>query len=249
MPASQSFESFTVIPAIDLLSGCVVRLQQGDYAAVTQYNTDPVSVAQAFEADGATHLHIVDLDGAKSGSMDNAAAIAAIRKHTRLVIDVGGGIRSADAIDRYAAIGLERFVLGSCLINNFDYACELIQAYPHRIIAGLDHKDNLLCGSGWTQTSAVSVDAMIDSLNTLPLHSIILTDIATDGMMAGPNLTHLAHCIRISQHPIILSGGVHTAEAVTQAKQTGAAGCIIGKALLSGALSLREIYDIINSPC
>jgi len=249
MSALKSFEAFTIIPAIDLLSGCVVRLKQGDYARVTQYTTDPVSVAQAFEAAGATHLHIVDLDGAKSGSTDNAAAIAAIRDTTQLTIDVGGGIRSPEAIEHYAAIGIDHFVLGSCLIDNLDYARDLIQAYPHRIIAGLDHKNNLLCGSGWTQTSSIDVDTMIQSLNALPLHSIILTDIATDGMMAGPNLEHLAQCIRISQHPIILSGGVHNAEAVIQAKQIGAAGCIIGKALLSGALSLNEIYAILSPSC
>lgn len=249
MSALKSFKQFTIIPAIDLLSGAVVRLRQGNYADITQYHTDPVSVAKHFESAGATHLHIVDLDGAKSGNTDNASAIEAIRRSTALTIDVGGGIRNAEAIDQYASIGIDHFVLGSCLIDDFSNAQTLVQAYPNRIIAGLDHKNNYLCGSGWTETSRVGVDSMIQSLNSLPIHSIILTDIATDGMMAGPNLIHLAKCIGISQHPIILSGGVHTTDAILQAKKIGAAGCIIGKALLSGSLSFAEIYDIINASC
>ena len=169
--------TFQVIPAIDLIDGQVVRLTQGNYNQVTHYPNNPVEVAKSFEDDGATRLHLVDLNGAKEGSTVNLSTIEAIRAATSMAIEVGGGIRTQASIDRYLDMGINQVILGSLLVNNPDLSTELIQAYPHQIIAGLDTKDGFIAVEGWTETSSLTLTDFLQTLSDLPIHSIIFTKI------------------------------------------------------------------------
>lgn len=235
---------FEVIPAIDLLDGKVVRLTQGDYAQVTPYDQlTPAEWAKKMEDSGATRLHIVDLNGAKSGSMVNLSAIESIRNACKAKIDLGGGIRSLETAKKLRDLGIDFLVLGSMLTKNMPLATEIINAFPEQIIAGLDAKDTDLAVEGWIENSGISILTMIEKLNAFPLHAIIYTDISKDGMMAGPNLNSLAEVATISKHPIIASGGISSLQDIKDVQflsPQGINGCIVGKAILSGKISVEN---------
>jgi phosphoribosylformimino-5-aminoimidazole carboxamide ribotide isomerase len=235
--------TFQIIPAIDLLDGQVVRLTQGSYNAVTQYSYNPVELAKQFEAAGATRMHVVDLNAARSGELNNGAIIRSIREATSLEIEVGGGIRSQEALAYYLDCGVTQVIIGSLFIKNFNLAATLCSQYPNKIIAGMDTKNAYVATDGWEQSSSIHFTELLDKLAPLPLHSVIFTDISKDGMMQGPNLKQLSEVATYSKHAIIASGGIRHNDDVNELKKiSNLFGCIIGKALLSQELSLDTLF-------
>ncbi len=236
---------FTVIPAIDLLNGKVVRLTQGDYEQVSHYDFTPTQIAKHYEDHGATRIHIVDLDGAKDGKLVNKDAILAIRKAVNCELELGGGIRDLEAAIRLFDLGLNYLVLGSLLTKNFESAEKIISYFPGKIIAGLDLKKGDIAVEGWLETSTQSLSDLLLKISTLPVESIISTEVSRDGMMQGPDLESLRSLIKKTKHPLIASGGVSNLQDIENLRaleSTGMMGCIVGKAILSGAIDIKEVW-------
>lgn len=234
--------NFTVIPAIDLLHGQVVRLTQGDYAQVSHYDIDPASLAKKYEDAGASRIHIVDLDGAKAGKLVNLNAITAIRKAVSCELEVGGGLRNEESIDILFSIGVNYAILGSVLIKDPNFAIKQIHRFPKKILAGLDCHGDKIAIHGWVESSQATLLETISNLEGLPLGGIIYTDIATDGTLAGPNLPMLELLRKMTDLPIIASGGIGTSAHLSAVADLGVFGCIVGKAILSGTVSLDTIF-------
>lgn len=237
---------FEIIPAIDLLNGKVVRLTQGKYDQVEYYDISPVELIEKYEEAGAQRVHIVDLDGAKEGSLSNFNIIKNIKSASNCKIECGGGIRSSESVNRLLDIGVDFVILGSLLTKNFKTAETIITQFPNKIIAGIDTLNGNVAVEGWIEDSGIKEDDLINQLNELPIESIIHTDISKDGMMAGPNIDSLVHFSNLSKHPIIASGGVSSSADVkklSDLKKIGIKGCIIGKALLNKAIDLKSIFS------
>ncbi len=226
-----------VIPAIDLLAGKCVRLQQGDYSKVTEYSADPIATALQFQNQGAVWLHVVDLDGAKAGKPINQAVILDLVSKTQLRIEVGGGIRTLETAQQYLNSGIDRIILGTIAIKNPALVSELIRQYgSNRIVVGLDIKENTVATQGWTEHTENSIE---QTLKTLPeVQNIIITDISKDGMLTGPNFT-LCKLAKDQGFDVIVSGGVSSNDDVEQAQQLGFTGVIVGKALYEDKVTLQ----------
>ena len=227
-------------PAIDLRGGKCVRLLQGDYDRETVFGDDPVVMVSRFVAQGAKRLHIVDLDGAKAGRPEQADLIARMVAAAGVPCQLGGGIRSLETAKAYAAAGVARLVVGSVAIEEPALLEELATALPGRIVLGLDARDGRVAVRGWLETSPLTAVAVAQRHQGLPLAGIVYTDIATDGMLAGPNLAALEEMIGAVKLPVVASGGIATAEDLRQVARIGAGGCIVGRALYDGGLSLAD---------
>lgn len=237
--------SFSIIPAIDLLHGQVVRLTQGDYTQVSHYDIDPAGLARQYVAAGASRIHVVDLDGAKAGKLVNLDAIQAIRNAVSCDIEVGGGIRDEDSLTQLFDIGITYAILGSVLVKNPEFAYAQYQRFPGKILAGLDCRDDTVAIHGWYESSHLSLFEIIESLTPYPVGGIIYTDIAKDGTLKGPNTEMLQRLGQRSPFPIIASGGIGNIkhlEAVFQI--SGVTGCIVGKAILSGDVDLAAAISL-----
>jgi len=227
-----------IIPAIDLLNGQCVRLQQGDYNQVTRYSIDPLATAKQFEQQGAAWLHVVDLDGAKVGRPVSQDIIKKIVGQSGLRIEVGGGIRSLKTAIEYLEMGVDRIVLGTAGIQQPELLDQLIKHYGvERIVVGLDIKSDQIATEGWTVTSGMSLEQTLSTL--AHVKNIIVTDISKDGMMSGPNF---ALCQQVSDQgfDVIVSGGVSSEADLVKAEQLGFAGVITGKALYEGKINLQR---------
>ncbi len=227
-------------PAIDLRGGKCVRLLQGDYDRETVFGDDPVAMVRRFVAQGAKRLHIVDLDGAKAGRPVQADLIGRMVAAAGVPCQLGGGIRSLEIAQAYAEAGVARLVVGSVAIEQPALLEELATALPGRIVLGLDARDGRVAVRGWLETSPLTAVAVAQRHEGLPLAGIVYTDIATDGMLAGPNLAALEEMIRAVKLPVVASGGIATAEDLRQVARIGADGCIVGRALYDGGLSLAD---------
>jgi len=227
-------------PAIDLRGGRCVRLLQGDYDRETVFGDDPVEMARRFAANGARRLHIVDLDGAKAGTPVQAELVARMVAAAGVPCQLGGGIRSVDTARAYAAAGVHRLVVGSVAIEDPGLLTELAHSFPGQIVLGLDARDGKVAVRGWLETSPLGAVDVAKRHEHLPLAGIVYTDIAKDGMMAGPNLPALAEMVRAVRLPVIASGGVSNAEDIRQVAAVAAAGCIVGRALYEGSLTLAS---------
>jgi phosphoribosylformimino-5-aminoimidazole carboxamide ribotide isomerase len=227
-------------PAIDLRGGKCVRLLQGDYARETVFGEDPVAMACRFVAGGARRLHVVDLDGAKDGVPTQATLVGRMVAAAGVPCQLGGGIRSLDTALAYARAGVERIVVGSVAVENPALLEDLARALPGRIVLGIDARDGLVAVRGWLETSRLGAVDLARRHESLPLAAIVYTDIAKDGMMAGPNLPALAEMVQAVALPVIASGGVSSAADIRRVAEVGAAGCIVGRALYDGALSLAD---------
>jgi len=225
-------------PAIDLRGGKCVRLLQGDYARETVFGDDPLAMARQFVAAGARRLHIVDLDGAKAGEPVQIDLIERIAKAAGVPCQVGGGIRSLDTARRYAAAGVARIVVGSIAIEQPALLQAMATALPGRIVLGLDARDGNVAVRGWVETSRLTALEVARRSEHLPLAALVYTDIATDGTLGGPNLAALDEMIRGVKLPVVASGGIAEADDLTRVAGIGAAGCIVGRALYDGGLSL-----------
>jgi len=227
-------------PAIDLRGGRCVRLLQGDYDRETVFSDDPVAMAGRFVAQGARRLHIVDLDGAKAGDAIQAELVGRMIAAAGVPCQVGGGIRSLETARAYAAAGVARLVVGSVAIEQPDLLADLAAALPGRIVLGLDARDGMVAVRGWLETSRLAAVDVARRHAALDLAGIVYTDIATDGMLQGPNLSALREMIEATPLPVVASGGIATAHDLRDVASIGAEGCIVGRALYDGGLSLAD---------
>jgi phosphoribosylformimino-5-aminoimidazole carboxamide ribotide isomerase len=227
-------------PAIDLRGGKCVRLQQGDYDRETVFGDDPAAMARHWVGQGAECLHLVDLDGARDGRPANLESVRAIVAAVGVPCELGGGIRDEAAIDELLDLGLERLVIGTRALKEPDWFRDVCRRFPGRLALGLDARHGRVATDGWLATSDVAATDLAKQMADLPLAAIIYTDIAADGMLAGPNLAAQAEMQRAVSAPVIASGGVSTAADVAALAAVPMAGCIIGRALYEGTLSLRD---------
>ncbi|MGC3972686.1 MAG: 1-(5-phosphoribosyl)-5-[(5-phosphoribosylamino)methylideneamino]imidazole-4-carboxamide isomerase [Pirellulales bacterium] len=232
--------TFEVWPAIDLRGGQCVRLQQGDYNRETVFNSDPVAVARQFVAEGGEYLHLVDLDGARDGKLVNLEVVRAVTKAVSIPCELGGGVRTEDDIRTLLGAGLVRVVVGTKALREPEWFREMCHKFPNKIALGIDARGGMVATHGWLETSDVSAVAMARQFADEPIAALIYTDIATDGMLQGPNLAAMREMAEAVSLPVIASGGVSCAADVANLTETGAAGCIIGRALYEGKLTLKD---------
>ncbi len=219
-----------------------MRLEQGDYQKETVYAENPVEQAQKWESAGARMIHIVDLDGAKDGKPKNEKFIKEICESLKCPVQLGGGIRSLDIAKRYIQLGVSRMVLGTLLIKDRREAKRIVEAFPHKILAGIDVKDGKAAGDGWTVSSEITAEKLAGDIADWPLCGIVFTDISRDGMMQGVNVDSMKKILSSTKFPVIASGGVSTRDDLLQlAKIPGVTAAIIGKALYTGALDLKKV--------
>ena len=234
----------TIYPAIDIFEGKAVRLQRGDYEQMTVYSYDPVSVALGFQKAGATAIHIVDLEGARTGTPANYHIIKSIISETGLFIQVGGGIRTPETIDKYLRAGVKRVILGTAAVSQSGYLQEMVKKYREAIAVSVDIKDGFVAIKGWTEVSDQNALAFCETVSNLGVQTIICTDISKDGMLCGTNI-ELYKTLR-SKLPIgiIASGGVTTLDEIGTLAKLGMDGAILGKALYTGAIDLEEVIHV-----
>jgi len=227
-------------PAIDLRGGRCVRLKQGDYAQETVFGEDPPAMARHWIDRGAERFHLVDLDGAREGRPANWDSVRAIVGSTEVPCELGGGIRNEEAIRELLDLGLARLVIGTLAIRQPDWFRQMCRTFPGKLVLGIDARDGRVATDGWEKTSAVSAIELAGQFAGEPIAAIVYTDIATDGMMAGPNVAAMAQMQAAVDLPVVASGGVTTVEDVSRLAAAGMAGCIIGRALYEGTLKLPD---------
>lgn len=227
-------------PAIDLCGGKCVRLKQGDFSQETVFGDDPVAIARHWVEQGAESLHLVDLDGARTGRIVNEAAIRGIVREAGVPCELGGGIRDEDTIRRLLEVGLDRLVMGTQAIRQPDWFRAICRRFPGKLVLGIDARGGRVATHGWLETSEMEAVELARHFADEPIAAIVYTDIARDGMMAGPNVVAMAAMKRAVDCPVVASGGVTTVEDVVRLAEVGMDGCIIGRALYEGTLSLGE---------
>jgi len=233
-----------IYPAIDIRGGRAVRLVEGDFARETQFDADPVDAARRWQDAGAEWIHIVDLDGARDGTGANRDAIARIRKAVDVRIEVGGGIRSEADLQALAAIGIDRFILGSIAITDPSFTERAIATYGDAIAVGLDARNGKVATQGWLEQTDVDAIAVARRFAAAGLKHVIFTDILRDGTFQGPNLDALRALIDAASIDVIASGGVGSLADVEAIAGTGAGGVIIGSALYHGEIALTDALAI-----
>ena len=231
-------------PAIDLVQGKAVRLYKGDYAQMTVYSEDPVSVAKDFQAAGSKHIHLVDLEGAKSGIPENLETIRRIIAETDLFVEVGGGIRNMETVETYLSAGVNRVILGTAAVTDPAFLEAALAKYGEKIAVGVDLKDGFVAIHGWTQTSDLACDAFMAHLDMLGVQTVICTDISRDGAMKGTNHALYAHLKENFKVNVIASGGVSSMEDVLALAAMNLHGAIIGKAYYIGAIDLKAAIEV-----
>ena len=233
-----------ILPAIDLRGGQCVRLRQGDYQQETIFGADLAAMARRWVDDGATFLHIVDLDGAKEGRPVNGPSIRAIVAAGRVPCQLGGGLRSEDDIREVLSWGVQRVVIGTRALQAPGWLQRMTTLFPGKIVLGIDAKDGRVATQGWLEVSDQSALELAASLSHLPLAALVYTDISRDGMLQGANVQAMAEMCAATSLPVIASGGVTTVEDIRQLAALPLAGCIVGRALYEGRLNLKEILAI-----
>jgi len=225
-------------PAIDLRGGKCVRLRQGDYQQETIYGEDPAEMARRWVTEGATCLHLVDLDGARDGTSTNLQAVQAILSAVSVPCELGGGIRDEQTIERLLGLGLARLVVGTRALNEPGWFRGVARRFPGQLALGIDAKAGLVATDGWLKTTSTPAVELARQFAGEPLAAIVFTDIARDGMLQGPNFDAMAQMNAAVDVDVIASGGVTTADDVRRLAALGLAGCIVGRALYEGTLTL-----------
>ena len=231
-------------PAIDLYDAKAVRLLRGDYEKMTVYSDDPVAVAEDFVAQGADHIHLVDLQGAKDGATPNFEIVQKIKKTTGVFCEIGGGIRTMQVLKAYMDAGLDRAILGTAAVTDEEFLRSALYAYGERIAVGLDLKDGFVAIHGWTQTLDLEAMTFCKKLADLGVKTLICTDISRDGAMQGANHDLYRALSENFSMQIIASGGVSSMEDVLRLKNMQLHGAIIGKAYYTGAICLRDTIEV-----
>ncbi|MDB9526064.1 1-(5-phosphoribosyl)-5-[(5-phosphoribosylamino)methylideneamino]imidazole-4-carboxamide isomerase [Oscillatoria sp. CS-180] len=238
-----------VIPAIDLLEGRCVRLYQGDYDQSQVFDENPVEVARRWADEGATRLHLVDLDGAKAGKPENWQAIAAIAEAVTIPIEVGGGLRDRDRVAALFDLGVQYAILGTAAVENPSLVSTLSTEFPGRIIVGIDARDGRVATRGWLETSDVEAIALAQDMVQRGAAAIIYTDIKRDGTLKGPNMAALRSLAEVIPIPVIASGGISSVTdllSLLTLERLGVTGVIVGKALYTGDVVLKEALRAIG---
>lgn len=233
-----------VFPAIDLYDGKAVRLYKGDYAQMTIYSDNPLSVAKQFESLGAKYLHLVDLEGAKDGTTPNLEVVKNIAKNTNLFIEIGGGIRSMETIKNYLDCGVSRVILGTSAVMDQQFLKKAIKEYGEKIAVGVDVKDGFVAIKGWVEKSNYTCFEFCLLMQSLGVKTIICTDVSKDGAMQGVNRELYKQLNEKFSLQIVASGGVSSLKDIVQLKELGLYGAIIGKAYYVGAIDLKEALEI-----
>ncbi len=238
-----------VIPAIDLLGGRCVRLYQGDYNQAQTFNDDPVAVAQQWEDQGATRLHLVDLDGAKTGEPINHEVIKTIVNRVNIPVQVGGGLRTQETVATLLNLGVNSAIVGTVAVENPQLVGELCQAFPQQIIVGIDARNGKVATRGWLETSEVLATDLAHQMAQLGVSGIIYTDIHRDGTLQGPNKAALRELAESVAIPVIASGGVSSIRdllGLLALKPIGVTGVIVGRALYTGDIDLKEAIQAVG---
>lgn len=238
-----------LFPAIDLKSGQAVRLYKGDFATAHQVAADPLAVAKDFYDAGARYIHMVDLDGARSGARQNGAIVQAVAQQSGLKVELGGGIRSMADLEEVFSLGVWRCVIGSAAVSHPEFVKEAAEKYGERIAVGIDAMDGIVKTAGWEQSSGLNYLDFAKSMEQLGVQTIIFTDIATDGMLSGPSFDRLAELQRAVSCQITASGGVSSNKDLSDLNQMGLYGAIIGKAYYAGTVDLPQAVKEAGEQC
>lgn len=233
-----------IYPAIDLYEGKAVRLLRGDYANMTVYSEHPEEIALDFQRQGAQRIHLVDLEGAKSGLTPNFDTVLRIKKTSGLFCEIGGGVRTMDVIRRYLDAGIDRVILGTAAVASPGFVEEAAAAFGEQIAVGVDVRDGYVAVKGWTEKSEEEAFAFCRRMNDLGVRTLICTDISRDGAMQGTNLPLYKELSESLGMQIIASGGVSSLQDVKALRQMNLRGAIIGKAYYTGVISLREAIEV-----
>ena len=231
-------------PAIDLVGGKAVRLFKGDYAQMTVYSDDPLSVALDFQKAGAKRMHLVDLEAAKTGIPANAETIRSIAENTDLFLEVGGGIRNMEILETYLSLGVDRAILGTAAVTAPDFLREAVAKYGEKVAVGVDLKDGFVAIKGWTETSELTAEGFFTQMEQLGVKTVICTDISRDGAMKGTNRALYKALSEQFSIDLIASGGVSSIDDIAALKAMGLHGAIIGKAYYTGAINLQEALEV-----
>ncbi len=229
-----------LFPAIDLIDGCVVRLVKGDYEQKTVYSKDPVSTACEFADAGARYLHVVDLDGARDGTTPNIDIVKDIVAASGLSVEVGGGIRSEKAIEDYLDAGVLRVILGTAALEDREFLKRAVADYGWRIAVGVDVKDGMVAVKGWREITGIDCFSFCGELESIGVSTVICTDISKDGLLAGTNLGLYRELAKRFSMDITASGGISSVDDIRKLKELGLYGAILGKALYTGAIDLKD---------
>lgn len=233
-----------IYPAIDLYEGKAVRLYKGNYAEMTVYSDDPLSVAKDFENKGATCIHMVDLEGAKLGTTPNFDVVQRVKNNTSLFVEIGGGIRSMETIDKYISAGIDRVILGTAAVTCKGFVEEAVQKYGEKIAVGIDIKDGYVAIKGWTEKSEFDAFSFCEKMQDIGVKTLICTDISKDGAMQGTNHDLYRELSEKFSMQIIASGGVSSVDDVKKLRERNLYGAIIGKAYYTGAIDLQEAVEV-----
>ncbi|MBQ3329576.1 MAG: 1-(5-phosphoribosyl)-5-[Ruminococcus sp.] len=235
-----------LFPAIDLFGGKAVRLYKGDYDQMTVYSDNPAEIALDFKNCGATHIHIVDLEGARDGGTPNLDTVLEIKKQSGLFCEIGGGIRSMEIVDRYLSAGIDRVILGTAAITDEAFLKKAVEKYGERVAVGADIREGFIAVKGWLERSQVTADEFFENMQKIGVKTIICTDISRDGAMAGTNLHLYRTLSRRYRVDITASGGVSSMKDIEALKAMELYGAIIGKAYYTGAIDLREAVEAVQ---
>ena len=233
-----------LFPAIDLFEGKAVRLYKGDYSQMTVYSEHPEEIARDFAACGASHIHLVDLEGARSGETPNLETVLKIRESAGLFFEIGGGIRSMEIVDRYLDAGLDRVILGTAAVADEGFLRRAVEKYGEKIAAGADIRDGYVAVKGWTEQSGVTLEAFFEKMEDIGVSTVICTDISRDGAMRGTNREMYRMLSEKFSVRITASGGVSTLEDVRKLREMNLYGAIIGKAYYTGDIRLKEALEV-----
>ncbi len=233
-----------IYPAIDIRGGKCVRLTQGRYDDITIFSDDPVNMALQFQKAGAKNLHVVDLDGAR-GDNDNREIIRRIAKELSIPVQTGGGIRTMADIEAVLEFGISRVILGTSAVRNPEIVSEAVKKYKNRIAVGIDAKNGFVAIEGWEKTSGIKAVEHAKNMEALGVQTIIYTDIATDGMLSGPNMLAMSEMVKKVKMEVIASGGVSSLKDIRHLKEVGVAGVIVGKAIYTGDVDLKKALELI----
>lgn len=233
-----------IFPAIDLYEGKAVRLLKGEYEKMTVYSENPSEIAQDFEKYGASHIHLVDLEGAKTGDTPNLETIKNIIASCNLFCEVGGGIRNMQTVDKYISAGVDRVILGTAAVNDEKFLVEVVEKYGDKIAVGVDIKDGFVAIKGWTEKSEYSCFEFCEKMQKIGVKTLICTDISKDGAMQGTNHELYRELSKRFDMQITASGGVSSIDDVKRLSKLGIYGAIIGKAYYIGAIDLKEAVKV-----
>ena len=233
-----------LFPAIDLFDKKAVRLYKGDYANMTVYSENPIEIARDFENCGCTHIHMVDLEGAKDGTTPNLAIVEQVARETSLFVEIGGGIRNMETVEKYLNAGVRRVILGTAAVNDEAFLKAAVAKHGDKIAVGADVKDGCIAIKGWLEKSAVTLEDFLAKMQAIGVKHIICTDISKDGAMQGTNLALYRQLSEKFSLDITASGGVSTMEDIRGLRKMDIYGAIIGKAYYTGAIDLKEALEV-----